>query len=128
MEPIYSWSGAIHCTVVFLWGVTHLFHGFQYSMSFPFFTNIPVTMPSMCASKNVLPRSGKMQTVSLKSLLFNKSVPGLVRWLSGYNPWLLFQSSYIQFSATTWWLTTIYNGTLFWCTGIHAKYSYAQNM
>jgi hypothetical protein len=38
---------------------------------------------------------------------------GLERWLSGYEHWLLFQRSWFQILATTWWLTTIRNEI--WC-------------
>jgi hypothetical protein len=38
---------------------------------------------------------------------------GLVSWLSGEEHWLLFQRSWVQIPATTWWLTTIRNET--WC-------------
>jgi hypothetical protein len=34
---------------------------------------------------------------------------GLERWLSVWEHWLLFQSSWVQIPATTWWLTII------WC-------------
>jgi len=34
---------------------------------------------------------------------------GLERWLSGLDDWLLFQRSWFQIPATTWWLTTICN-------------------
>jgi hypothetical protein len=40
-------------------------------------------------------------------------VPGLERWLRGLEHWLLFQRSWVQFPATTWWLTTICNEI--WC-------------
>jgi hypothetical protein len=35
---------------------------------------------------------------------------GLERWLSAQEHWLFFQRSWVQFPATTWWLTTICNG------------------
>jgi hypothetical protein len=39
--------------------------------------------------------------------LKHKKIWGLERWLSGH--WLLFQRSWVQIPATTWWLTTTRN-------------------
>ena len=42
-----------------------------------------------------------------------KNQNGLERWLRGSEHWLLFQRSWVQFPATTWWLTAICNEI--WC-------------
>jgi hypothetical protein len=44
---------------------------------------------------------------------------------SGWEHWLLFQRSCVQFPATTWWLTTIYNGI--WCPLLACGYICRQN-
>jgi hypothetical protein len=38
-----------------------------------------------------------------------KIISNLERWFSGQEHWLLFQRSWVQIPATTWWLTTICN-------------------
>jgi hypothetical protein len=46
-------------------------------------------------------------------LFHYKKIQGLERWRSSKEHRLLFQRSWVQFPATTWWLTTICNGI--WC-------------
>jgi len=45
----------------------------------------------------------------LSKCLLRNGKQGLERWLSGKEHRLLFQRSWVQFPATTWWLTAICN-------------------
>ena len=73
-----------------------------------------------CLEKNQIQKTNKQtnkkhQTPKPHPKQTNKQTnkQELERWLSGEEPWLLFQRTWVQFPATTWWLTTICNGV--WC-------------
>jgi hypothetical protein len=52
------------------------------------------------ASSNLYAK-GKAETIAI----------GLERWLNGWEHWLLFQRTCVQFSAPTWQLATVWNSS-----------------
>jgi hypothetical protein len=48
--------------------------------------------------------------IILRLFFFKVSNVWLERWLTALEHWLFFQRPWIQFPASTWQLTTVYNG------------------
>ena len=58
-----------------------------------------------------MPAITQKKKIHLK--FYDRNVFRLERWLRSWKHWLLFQKSWVQFPATTLWLTPNHNGI--WC-------------